>query len=123
VTSQKSAFTVSLEKYFDSKFAYLEKWIAEKFTAVEKSTESSRVSMEKRLEGMNEFRDTLRDQASQFVTRNTLDAQLTNISKDLQLLKENKANIEGKASMTSFYISIGIAVLSFILAGIKLFIK
>jgi len=39
--------------------------------------EASRISLEKRLEHMNEFREALREQAASFVTRNELWAFIT----------------------------------------------
>jgi hypothetical protein len=47
----------------------LKEYINDKFLSLEKSTENNRISMEKRLDGMNEFRSQLKDQASQFLTR------------------------------------------------------
>lgn len=43
---------------------------------IKEATEQARVGMEKRLDGMNEFRDTLRDQASKFITRDEVDLQI-----------------------------------------------
>jgi hypothetical protein len=42
-------------------------------TAVREQTEQSRVALEHRLDGMNEFREQLRDQATRLVTRELLD--------------------------------------------------
>lgn len=46
--------------------------LEERLRATEKAVELARVGIEKRLEGMNEFRETLKDQASRFVTRSDL---------------------------------------------------
>lgn len=55
---------ISLRDYFDSQIK-----------DVKSSIGVAYASMEKRLEGMNEFRDTLRDQASKFITREEYEAK------------------------------------------------
>ncbi len=101
--------SISLREYFDAKILSQEKAIALAYQ-----------SMEKRLEGMNEFRDTLRDQASRFVTRVELDAQIEKIEANLRPLELSKANLEGKASQTAFYIAIFFSVAGLILGIINL---
>lgn len=49
---------ISLKDHFDSLLA-----------ARDKAEAEARAGMEKRLDGMNEFRDALKDQSSKFVTR------------------------------------------------------
>lgn len=85
---------ISLREYFDAKFE-----------ALEKSIELSRASMEKRLEGMNEFREQLNKQAGTFITKTELDLTLQNIIKD-------------KRSDIALLISI-IAIVSAILMSLK----
>ena len=51
-----------------------------RFNGIEKATDLARVNMEKRLDGMNEFRETLKDQASRFVTRTELLAAVVGVS-------------------------------------------
>jgi hypothetical protein len=69
----------------------LKEFINEKFTNLEKQTELTRASMEKRLEGMNEFRDALRDQTSKFITRTEHEAMMHNYDKDIRELRESRA--------------------------------
>ena len=66
-----SRYTISLKDYVD-----------EKFRVIESQTEQARQTMDKRLEGMNEFRQTLSDQAGKFVTRTELDLILDRIKSD-----------------------------------------
>jgi hypothetical protein len=49
---------VSLKEYFEAKF-----------DGLREATNLARESMEKRLEGMNEFRSALKDQTAKFITR------------------------------------------------------
>jgi hypothetical protein len=76
---------------------------------LEKQIEQARLGMEKRLDGMNEFRDTLKDQASKFITRDAVASeianlkddfasQIANLAKDIRILNTFKDAMEGKAS-------------------------
>jgi len=49
---------VSLKEYFEAKF-----------DSLKLSTDLVRQALEKRLEGMNEFREALKDQTNKFITR------------------------------------------------------
>jgi hypothetical protein len=64
-----TAWTIgALKTYFD-----------ELRKADKEAVENARVSMEKRLDGMNEFRDTLKDQAGTFVTKEQLNQAIKTI--------------------------------------------
>jgi hypothetical protein len=71
---------VTLEKHFESLLDNCQKNCVDKFTSMNKAVDTAKESMEKRLDGMNEFRDTLKDQASRFVTRTELLAAVVGIS-------------------------------------------
>ena len=60
----------------------LKDYVDEKFRVIEAQTKEARETMDKRLEGMNEFRTALSDQAGRFVTRTELDLILDRINKD-----------------------------------------
>lgn len=103
---------VSLKEYFESRLC-----------SIEQATKSAAAQMEKRLEGMNEFRDALKDQATKFLTKDEFNIQHIRVQDDVRMLRESKANLEGKASQTSVFIAYGIAVVSLIIAIISLFHK
>ena len=95
---------VPLKEHFETRIAELEK-----------ATVVASNAMDRRLDGMNEFRDTLRDQAGRFVTQNEVRSQLDVINAKIHNLEKFQAVVEGKASMSSVYISyimaaIGIAI-------------
>jgi hypothetical protein len=63
----------------------LKEYVDEKFKDIEKATEVAVNTLDKRLNSMNEFRDTLKDQASKFVIREEMNAKfdgLNNNKKD-----------------------------------------
>lgn len=103
--------TVSLKEFFLALLAELEKRI-----------EVSRVGMEKRLDGMNEFRDALRDQNNNSPTRTEMDAKLDALEKELKALNTFKDNMDGKASQNSVLFFGLIAILSLVISIVKLFI-
>jgi hypothetical protein len=84
----------------------LRQYIDIRIDAVEAARIVAYQSMEKRLEGMNEFRDTLKDQAALFVTRRELDP----LQDDIRTLRENAALMQGKASQASMYLAAGSAI-------------
>ncbi len=86
--------SISLEKHFESRIA-----------ALEKSIDSTARVLDRRLEGMNEFREALKDQASKFITRSELSIIFERIDADIRLLREYKSIMEGKASQNSVAIS------------------
>jgi hypothetical protein len=53
----------------DAKFEFLERLFEEKINARDRALVVAMATMDLRLDGMNEFRNSLRDQATQFVTR------------------------------------------------------
>ena len=84
----------------------LKEFILMKMDAVETATKISREGMNHRLESMNEFRDTLKDQAKDFVTRNELESIL-----------------DKKASNVSGLIATFISIVGLVLAAISLIVK
>jgi ABC-type transporter Mla subunit MlaD len=93
---------------------YFERLISEQAKAVDKAENA----LSKRLEGMNEFRDTLRDQASQFVTVKEMNAKNDAFDNRLKALEQNRANLEGRfwaISAAVTLINVGMAIVSFLL--------
>ena len=84
------------------------------------SSEVSAAMLEKRLESMNEFRLQLKDQAGTFFTRNEHETYIVSIEKDLRVLRESKANLEGKASQSSVNIAYVLAAIGIAMSMIGL---
>ena len=100
---------VSLREYVDAKFE-----------AVAHATEQARENMERRLQGMNEFRDTLRDQASRYVTRDECNLSKTKIEDDVDELREFRAALNAKAGQNAVYIAYIISGISLLIALLNL---
>ena len=103
---------VSLKEYFDTRLG-----------AVERATDLAAHTLEKRLESMNEFRSTLKDQASKFVTRDELCIQLRPILEELKELKSYKDQAVGKASQASVTTATGLALVGLIIGLVSLVSK
>lgn len=101
----------------------LRELMLEKFSALKDSMELSRQSMEKRLEGMNEFREALKDQTAKFITRNEHEAMMNNYNKDIRELRESRAMLEGKASQSSLNIVLGVSLVAILISIIDLIIR
>jgi len=113
----------ALEKSFNNKHNTLEGSTDLKYNNIEKNTTLAAKSIDRRLEGMNEFRDALKDQTAKFLTKDEFNTLHNRVEEDIKVLRENKAMLEGKASMTSVYIAYGIGLIGLIIALLGIFIK
>ena len=95
---------VPLKEHFDERLA-----------AMEKQAELLRQMMEVRLDGMNRIREQMREQAASGISRKEVETRLDRIESDLRRLSEHDARNEGKASQTSVWVNLLIA-----LAGIAI---
>lgn len=112
----------SMESYFEEKFKSLDNSVNLKYSNIEKSTSLAATSIDRRLESMNEFRDSLKDQATKFMTKDEFQILHQRVEEDVRILRESKATLEGRASMTSVYISYVIGVIGLVVAVLALFL-
>ena len=110
---------ISLKAYVDTRFTALE----DKIDSLEKllktmvdqivdNTTLARTGMERRLDGMNEFRDALRDQAAMMVTRVEMEAAIKGMGGDIQSLRESRAELAGKASQRTVTVALILTTIS-----------
>lgn len=118
---------ISLREYFDMRFNNLEKALDERFLAQEKAIMVANEASNKRLEGMNEFRESLKDQATRFATRDELNSlsllistKLDGIDKDIKAIQISDAVLSGKASQTQVIIAYVISILGVLFGIINL---
>ena len=110
------------KKYIKEKIRRVSEKAKLRYESIVVSTNLARENMERRLEGMNEFRQALKDSNDSFITRQEWQIQITKMEEDIRMLREAKANTEGKASMTSVYVSYIIAAIALIISIIRIFI-
>jgi hypothetical protein len=106
-----------------AEYISLRDYIDTRLEAVEKTTELSRIAMEKRLDGMNEFRATLQDQNRNFVPRQEYSAFVEKAELDLRSLRESRSKLEGKADASSLHETTIIAVIGLLIALVSLLIR
>jgi hypothetical protein len=110
-------------KYLLAKIRAVEKISKIRYDNVLNATKIAKETNDKRLDSMNEFRQSLKDAQATFITRGEHNILHQRIDEDIRVLRESKANIEGKASVTSVYIGYALAVIALMLAIIEIFIK
>lgn len=81
---------IALKDYIDQRFADTDRRITDRFEANRIAVLSAEAQMTKRLDGMNEFREALKDQAATMVTRIEF-SKLENIVQEIRLKNENSA--------------------------------
>jgi len=114
---------VTLKEYMDTRFKAMQEEINTKIRSIEKATTLAAHTLEKRLEHMNEFRDALKNQAHQFVTRAELQNMRELIEADIRMLREAKAALEGKASQLYVTVTMLVSILGLFLAVLSYFIE
>ena len=103
----------------DKDYVSLKEYFLSMITAIESSRKLAFDAMDKRLEGMNEFRAALKDQASGFITR----AEHNLILKEIQDLREFRIKLESKADQSSVNKVSSIAIVGLILSFIGLVVS
>lgn len=98
----------------------LREYVETKLAANQRALDLAHSAMERRLNGMNEFRDTLRDQASRFVTREEVDLRIDRLTEQIREIKSFMDRLTGKADTKALYVSYVIAGLSLMLSAISL---
>lgn len=86
------------------------------FQAARESVAVASEGLNKRLDGMNEFRKALTDQAGSFITRQEFAGANESIRKDIKTLELSKAEIDGKASQSSTNIALVLSVIGTVIA-------
>jgi len=104
------------QRRIDAEFVTLRDYIDTRLESIDREKEVAYRAMEKRLDGMNEFRDTLKDQGGTFLTKNEYCNFKDSVEKDLRMLRESRAELAGKASQLSVNISLLIAIIGLILS-------
>jgi hypothetical protein len=113
---------VKLREYLEVLIGNLEKRMDERYEAQERAITVAREAAEKRLDKMNEFRETLRDQSKTFVTKSDLEAyqrlvntQIGANTDDIKDIQLSDAALAGKASQSQVIVSylLGIAGIIF----------
>jgi len=111
-------------KLFETKVDALDKATVLKVDALDKATILASQQMEKRLEGMNEFRESLRDQNATFVRKDEYDTKHEALEKTFNVrvsaLELSKAELQGKANQSSVNMSVFFAATGLLISLLSL---
>ena len=89
-----------------------------KIEEINKNTITATASLDKKLEIINEFGQALKEQANKHITSE----EFNKVIEDIKHLREAKATLEGKASMTSVYVGYIIALVALGISILRIFI-
>ena len=84
--------------------------------SMDKVIEMDKQALNRRLDGMNEFRAALKDQQAEFVRRPEHGA----VVEDIKVLMESKARLEGKAEQSSVIWAIGIGIVGVFISALSI---
>ena len=93
---------IELDKRTDSHLVEVEKRLLQRFELVDIAVNKAEGALLLRLKGMNEFREALKDQASQMATR----VELARLEEDVQELRREKANLDGRLAIIAGVVSL-----------------
>lgn len=114
---------VELKEHIDDRFNLERELTDSRLREIEKATIVAASSMEKRLDGMNEFRSTLKDQSARFITQESHNLLQDRTDKDLRELRDWKSGMEGKASQTTVNIAMIISVAGVLFGVVSLVLR
>ena len=106
-----------------TEMAALKELIFARFTSIDKSLEKTAQEIKDRFTTVNEFRATLSDQATTFVTKDKFDTMCEALRSRIETLEKERARSEGKASTSSVYISYIFIAISIAIGVIGLLLK
>ena len=98
----------------------LKEYIDIKINSMERAVDVASQGMNKRLEGMNEFRQQLKDQTNTFLTRNEYETKHTLLADKISDLRESRAEMAGKASQKSVNITLLISILGLVIGLVSI---
>lgn len=104
---------VSLKEHVAARIDHLEEKLNVISDMNRQAADKAEQQMDKRLAGMNEFRDQLKEQAAKFITRDEIEVRL-------RALEISRATLEGKASAQALTVTTIMAAISIIIAIIGL---
>ena len=109
---------IPIRDYVDTQIKWLDTIFRMQIETITKNTALASLQIDKRLESMNEFRDTLRDQAGRLATRSELETSNQALNERIKMLELSKANTDGKTLVICTLISF---VMSLIVVGITIY--
>jgi len=114
---------VLFREYYEKRLDEIEKRFALQLSASERALILSSSALEKRLEGMNEFRTQIKDERASFLPRSEYIIQHDKLADDVKDLQLSKAELAGKASQSSVNIAQVISIIAIAASFISLILR
>ena len=109
-----------LEEKLNIRIDATEKLMCSRIESLEKASIVAKTAMDYRLAGMNEFRESLKDQTSTMWTRQEHNIYESRIAEDIEELKEAMHRSSGKAEQSSVNLALAISLSGLLLGVISL---
>lgn len=104
-----------VDRYFEDRIRGVDRHFEAQVKGINDNVKSAAFDLGKRLEGMNEFRDTLKDQAGRLATKEDVDNRFRALDDRIKSLELTKANFDGKVAIVSLGVASVVSVLVSIL--------
>jgi biopolymer transport protein ExbB/TolQ len=104
------------DRRYERRFTDLETALRAALTAAERAVGKAETATERRFEGVNEFRQTLSDQAATFVTRAESAASLDRVTERITELADRVNRTEGRSGGVSASVALVITLVGVLLA-------
>lgn len=108
---------VELKEHMEVRFAELVRHYDFRLNTIDNLRQKQGEELERRLAIMDEV------QRTKYPTREDIALIVDRFAADIRTLRESRASSEGKASTTSFYLTLAVAIGAFIVALIHLFVS
>lgn len=109
---------VPLKDYLDGRIEEMDNRFKDRFDEISANVVKAEHQLNHRLEGMNEFRESLRDQASKFMTRTEYEYAHKALDDKVRSMELAKANFEGRAASVAGLVSVAVSIV----VGVVIFI-
>lgn len=104
--SSRPVETVSLRDYVDIQFRLMQEEIDRRFIAELRAIEAAAVAMERRLDGMNEFRGQLSDTISRFESREYAESQREALRERIEKVESEQSKARGRISAYAVIVAV-----------------
>jgi len=102
---------VPLREHLEVQIRWLDRYFDDKTRAMNLAVDKAAATIDTRLQGMNEFRDTLRDQAGRLATKEEVNKEIYNIDERIKRLEISSAQGQGRATITGVLWAVGSSLL------------
>jgi hypothetical protein len=109
ILSARTELMANIRDEINYKVDALEKQVDRRFMASEAAIVRSNEALTHRLEGMNEVRDQLREQAGTFVRRELVDQRFDLLENEINNLKSDKASADAVQTYRRWLLGIAVA--------------